>query len=363
MKTYFVTKNGQQLGPFSLQKIVDLLGSSSLKLTDYIFDEDINDWVLLLSHKVLTDFLEATKPSTPPPVTKVSSVIINTDIEDIKSETNEESEPKESSFNDELTPIEYEELIQKTAVKEMDGKTNVTQPSLSKVKIQDAFDSVSNCVYQTKLEEIKKSKGSEKEKAIKFSRALEEVTDPIDSEWFVLKDSNEYGPYTYPEMIKMLQQKTIYAFDFVWHKSLSHWRRISELEAFSYESVAKLENTFLPETTQVLIRRRHKRVNYGHSILVHDNRRVWKAQSVQIGKGGVGVVMTENHVVTGQTVYLHFQPGDGVPPFNAVCEVVTKRLHEPKKAGEQVKVFYGMKFQKISKNISQLVESLTKKAS
>ena len=382
MSKYYVAKNGEQSGPFSLEEIVNQLGSATISLTDYIYNDTTNDWILLMAHKELNQLLLNKKPNLPPPAISVSPI----------QKSGDELIKASSDINLEIPPANNQQLevdkIQPPALGDVNKVTNqlvadsdsdtaeldiqeleentteidllqLNENKIEKKSLVEAFDNVSNCVYQEKINEIKNGKGSVREKALKISRALEEVADPIMSEWYILKDNNKYGPYTYKDMLNMLDEKFIYGFDFVWHKSLSNWRRLADLDAFTYQNINKLKNTYMPELTQLYYKRRHKRVNYGHSIMVHDNNRVWKAKSVQIGQGGVGVLMEETHVVKGATLYLHFQPGDGVPPFNAVCEVVSKKLQENKET-RRTEILYGMKFLKISNDISSLVNDISK---
>ena len=62
-------------------------------------------------------------------------------------------------------------------------------------------------------------------------------------------------------------------------------------------------------------------------------------------------------IVPGQTLYLHFKPCDGVPPFNAVCEVVSKQYVEGLKE-KDAPIRYGLKFTSISANTQQLLHEL-----
>ena len=62
----------------------------------------------------------------------------------------------------------------------------------------------------------------------------------------------------------------------------------------------------------------------------------------------------------GQNLYLHFQPGDGVPPFNAVCIVVSKQpIRDGSVAGNPVK--YGVKFNSLSQTTRQSIREFTEK--
>ncbi len=482
-----MSRNRQQKGPFDLGEVIAMMSKGALSLTDFIYDESEQDWVLIMAHKDIQVYFESKKPKTPPPKFKSSfrkrensnndlresqtSNVSNSNykkslIDEVRKELgthhpslpgldkentgvlipsnlNDAGEEDRTIEIDEKTmdiPIEIDDptdeitadlaSVEKTEQKlfenlnhlqaketEAENEQEITvapeptdaeppqvaleasieekkqsNPSLpphmaeyvevpsneaegveeqnfksdqDKIdekgkELKGAFSNVVDNKYSKKIEQIKKGTGSVKEKALRISKALEEVNDPLLSEWFVLKDHNKYGPYTYKDMLNMLEEKFIYAFDFVWHKSLSNWRRLGDLEAFESETVNKLKHTYMPELTKAYHKRRHKRVNFGHSIMIHDNSKIWKGKSVQIGEGGVGVVMDQAHIIPGQTLYLHFKPGDGVPPFNATCQVVSKKPQQDGKS-KKLEVFYGMKFLNISNDIGYLVGSLKKK--
>jgi hypothetical protein len=179
-------------------------------------------------------------------------------------------------------------------------------------------------------------------------------------EWFVLKGENRFGPFAYVDVMKMLQQGVIFEFDFVWYQGLETWARIAEMSAFSKENVKTLKDTLLPELSEVFFRRRHRRVQYGATVLVHDNKSVWKGKGVEISEGGAGIVMDNALCVPGQQLFLHFKPGDGVPPFNAICEVVSKgftgEVKDPK-----TPIKYGVKFKTMSPDTQKFLQDFTKK--
>lgn len=183
--------------------------------------------------------------------------------------------------------------------------------------------------------------------------------DPMSVEWFILKGENKFGPFTYLDVVKMLQQGVVFEFDFAWNETYTNWLRIAEIDNFNKDNIKKLKESALPDITQVFFRRRHKRVNYGGTILIHDNQKVWKGKAVEISEGGAGVIMENSLVVPGQELYLHFKPGDGVPPFNAVCEVVSKQyvagVKDPKSP-----VKYGLKFRTISSEGEKVIKEVTK---
>ena len=178
------------------------------------------------------------------------------------------------------------------------------------------------------------------------------------SEWFILKGDNKFGPFTYVDVVKMLQQKLVFEFDVVWKAGMESWQRVAEIDDFNSNSIEKMQKTLMPEIEEVFFRRKHRRVKYGGTILVHDNQTVWKGQGVEISAGGAGVIMENAMVVPGQRLYLHFKPGDGVPPFNAVCEVVSKRYVDGVK-DRSAPIRYGLKFTNISDETKKFLDDFT----
>jgi hypothetical protein len=277
MLMYYVSSNGEQKGPWTLDEVLTRVKASELTMLDYIFDESKNDWVTLMEHPQLMEKLKSTKPpSVPKPRVELSAV--------------------------------------------PNGHHQVSQAAPPPVR-----------------------------------------EEPKVAEWFVLKGENKFGPFSYPDLIKMLQRKLVYEFDFAWKQGMETWSRIAELPEFSEDKIRELKGTLMPEISELFFRRRHRRVRYGGTILVHDNRTVWKGRGVEISQGGAGVIMENSTIVPGQKLYLHFKPGDGVPPFNAICEVVSKRFQENVKE-KASPVRYGLKFTSMNEETRKFLADFAKKA-
>ena len=179
-----------------------------------------------------------------------------------------------------------------------------------------------------------------------------------DKEWFVLKDENKYGPFTFVDLVKMLQDKNLYEFDYIWNSGFTNWKRVSECEEFRPEKVRALRGSGHPEIEEVFFRRRHARARYGASLVVHNNQKVWKGESLEISPGGCGLFIENSLLEPGQTLFLHFKAGDGVPPFNAICQIVSKQMSTNGSA--QVK--YGVKFTSISRQVQLAIKGYTDNA-
>ena len=187
----------------------------------------------------------------------------------------------------------------------------------------------------------------------------EKQTQQSDKEWYILKSENKYGPFAYLEVIRMLQEKSLYEYDFIWNsKQTQQWKRVSELEEFSSNRIKELNQSKDPAVKDTFFRRRYARKAYGASLLVHNSKSVWKGQSMEISSGGAGIVIENPDFEPGQTLFLHFKIGDGVPPFNAICSIVSKHLINDEKKTTK----YGVKFTSISQTVQSAIKDYTEKA-
>jgi hypothetical protein len=256
MVKYYISHNGKQSGPLSFDEVVRCLESQKLFWTDYLFDEDKKDWILLAHHPL------------------------------------------------------FAELFRQPFLQETSASQVVPFPQVKTGK-----------------------------------------------EWFVLKGENKYGPFAYLELIRMLQDKNLYEYDYIWTPSLSGWRRVAECEDFKPEQIRSLISAGLPQVDEAFFRRRHARVKYGTTVIVHNDKVVWKGQTVEISSGGASVIINHHELEPGHTVFLHFKAGDEVPPFNAVCSIVNKQHVD-----STVKnVKYGVKFVNINREVQHAIKLFAEK--
>ncbi len=169
----------------------------------------------------------------------------------------------------------------------------------------------------------------------KPKKAVDE-SDLKDKNWFILKDSQNIGPFSKIELIQMLQSKALFEYDYVWHKDLPAWKRVSETEELSPDRIKELKSH--ADLKNIFFRRKHVRTDYGCHITLHNNVKIFKGKSIEVSEGGAGVILNTAQFNSGDILYLHFQPGEGVLPFNAVCCIMSKRVL----SDDQVQ--YGMKF-------------------
>lgn len=183
-----------------------------------------------------------------------------------------------------------------------------------------------------------------------------------DKEWFLLKDGNNYGPFCQLELIQMLQEKALFEYDYVWHSKLPSWKRVAELEEFSAKSIRSMKESKDTDVAEIFFRRRHARASYGASLIVHNNKTVFRGQALEISAGGAGVLIDTPNLQPGQSLFLHFQPGNGVPPFNVVCQIVSKQFVKEASSRDAEAVKYGVKFTTLSQSVRESIKNFTTKA-
>ena len=247
-QNFYLSSNGEHLGPFAFEAVLKRVKSKETAWTDYVFDEQQGEWLLLIDHPLFA-----------------------------KHVPKEARAPKEKSF------------------------------------ISDNYT----------------------EKA-----------------WFVLKQGNNYGPFSQVEVIQMLQERNLHEFDYVWHQQMPSWKKISEVETFAPERIRSLQGKADPDLAEVFFRRRHARAKYGCSLIVHNNKKVFSGESMEISVGGAGILLAADDIQPGQDLFLHFKPGDGVPPFNALCQVVSRQVLK-----DSGKVRYGVKFTSISQVAKESIKT------
>ena len=286
-KKYFISKDDESRGPYSKAEILARIDSGELSHSDSIYDEVRRDWVLIMQ---FPDIMMCDDNG-------------NDDDDDNNDDNNNNND------NDDLGVLETSSLEQ-TEVSQKEGVEGAANELVSE--------------------------------SIDFEKGEVFTPEPLDIDWYVLKGDNKFGPFSFKEIIKMLQEQTVLEFDFVWHPSFFTWKKIAEVELFSPENLTKLK-IVMPEINKIHFRRRHRRVRYKGTVLIHDNEKVWKAQGVEISTGGAKVNVENSEWELGDILNLHFQPTAGVPPFNAICEIVSKTSE----SGLQ-DLSYGLKFTSVN---------------
>jgi hypothetical protein len=179
--------------------------------------------------------------------------------------------------------------------------------------------------------------------------------------WYVTRGGQKFGPFNYYGVVKALQDKSIFEFDLIWKEGMTDWVRIAEHEKFDAETIRELLSTLEKKRTQsdVFAQRRHPRMAVENEVLVSDNQNVSTAKMVEGSAGGSGLIIRNSGLLPGQLVQLHFSAMDGLPAFNAVGEIVSKKYSRAAR-NLRAPVHYGIRFVKLDAAAEEQVQNYFK---
>lgn len=209
-------------------------------------------------------------------------------------------------------------------------------------------------ISKLKSNKPKSAPKSEVTKTQAVSPKLQESTE----EWFLLREDKKIGPFSYLEVVKMLQDKQAYEFDFTWHENLAKWTRIAELREFSPERMHSL----MQEHKDLFVKRQHKRAVYNSEVIVSDHYELFQGTCIQISEGGARLKIAHSMLSPGDRIVIHHKETDHLPPFNAECEIVNKAYSQLLKNKKQ-EVEYIVTFEKLNDTALKCIKDYAKKVS
>lgn len=167
--------------------------------------------------------------------------------------------------------------------------------------------------------------------------ALEIATN---NEWHVLKADTQYGPYTYEEMIRLMQQNLIFGFDYTWGPHLESWTQLSDLQEFSKDRLYNLAK----QNDSVFNKRKSDRVTCDLPVYVNDQQTLWEGVVESLSDRGALVIMKNPVLLPGNIVQIHFRSrSEQDVAFNCKAEVLTKRLVK-QRIQHNTGIHYAVKF-------------------
>lgn len=165
------------------------------------------------------------------------------------------------------------------------------------------------------------------------------------NEWHVLKGKDQYGPYTYETMLTMLQQNTLFGFDYVWSPHMESWTQLFDLAEFSPDRISNLAKN--SNDTNVFFRRNHERAACDWQTYIHDDRKLWPGKIESISVGGALILMMNPLLLPGDILTIHMPASSELKtPFNAKGEVLTKRLTKERVTHDS-QIYYAFKFTQV----------------
>lgn len=145
------------------------------------------------------------------------------------------------------------------------------------------------------------------------------------NEWHILKGETQYGPYSYEEMIRMMQTNLVFGYDYAWSPHMDSWTPLADLDEFSQDRLARLVEQ--NRSQEVFSQRSHERVMCTLPCYVTDQQTLWEGNVENLSEGGALIMMKNPTLLPGHIVHVHFRSRDSKDvAFNATAEILTKRL-------------------------------------
>ena len=162
------------------------------------------------------------------------------------------------------------------------------------------------------------------------------------NEWHLQKGGTEYGPYSYEDIIKMLQDHHVFESDYVWSPHLDKWAPLGTLVEFSVDRISRLAEK--SKNGEVFSKRQHERERCQFAVTVHKNLKHWSGTFESISVGGGLLLMRNPLILPGEVITIHCEQNKNIKtPFNAKAEIIAKRLVKGK-IEHDTEIYYAVKF-------------------
>lgn len=137
-------------------------------------------------------------------------------------------------------------------------------------------------------------------------------------EWNIQKNSFEFGPFMFIEVVKMIKAGSLDLTDLVKNVNDADWTLLKDSFEFSTENQdLALKELSLKKTKQV------KSLEFVASVLIIVNNKITPGESIWISTEGAAISYVGQSLEPQQKLKVHFKSGQGdFKAFNAESEVI-----------------------------------------
>lgn len=177
---------------------------------------------------------------------------------------------------------------------------------------------------------------------------------PTSNEWFLLKGETQVGPYSYDDIIRMMQTSAIFGFDYVWSKHLDSWTTLAELPEFSPDRLARLLEK--NPKSEVFHPRKGERLHCVVPIYAHNESQLWRGTVENLSEGGALIRMENPILLPGNVIQIHFRKlKEELKPFNCRAEITNKQFTK-QRIQHNTALNYSCKFSEFEKDGEDLLK-------
>ncbi len=165
-----------------------------------------------------------------------------------------------------------------------------------------------------------------------------------EQDWYILKNNEKLGPYSYKNMITLLQTNQLMEYDYVWKASLTAWTPIYQIDDFNSHKIQLLiqtDSTF----SEAFKKRLYPRKSVNLNVLGHNEEYFFDGLMTSISKMGALCLLNTPLLYVGQKIKLHIKADE--KPFNLEAEIIRKKISKLR-LNSKSGLYYIIRFLEIS---------------
>lgn len=165
-------------------------------------------------------------------------------------------------------------------------------------------------------------------------------------EWMILKGEDQFGPFSYSEVISLLQENSLHQFDYIWSSHLETWTPIADLAEFSADRIIRIvEKNDKHESFGI---RKFDRKPIKLKAYCHNNKKLWFGQTESLSLGGAMITMENPLLTPDENIIIHFgKTTEDDNAINVSAQIITKKLIK-QKIQHDTNIQYAVRFLNMS---------------
>ncbi len=170
--------------------------------------------------------------------------------------------------------------------------------------------------------------------------------------WYIQIKTRESGPYSYLEVLSMLENQDIEDSHFITYRSLGAWHQVSNFENFTPENIKDIfsKNNITSDTSTDIPFRKSLRVPLSSQVLTILGDYTFKSTCIDLSTGGCLIKLPRGKIKPDSKIKIHFYTNDEIKlsAFNILGEAVRILSAEKLKEGSSYYDLIGVKFKILS---------------
>lgn len=148
----------------------------------------------------------------------------------------------------------------------------------------------------------------------------------MNQQWYILQGETQTGPFTYKDMIALMQKGELFDYHYIWSPGMESWTMMAEVPDFSRDRLALLIET-QGQGSDGFYRRESQRVAVNIPIFAHNNEGFFQGTCTNLSANGALVTLNSPFLLPSQQIVIHFTSSKhNAKPFKATAVVVRKHV-------------------------------------